>query len=196
MIKFILLSILCFIPTRDPRELNKTRIVKQQVDIIELNHVLNENGAPVLDQLIFWKDIGPQRIVSRRERIQLLRTDPIYFHFRNYSHEYEVIDFRLIEDKKAHRCNYSEVEIEELKKAGYESSDIQLFKTNGYWMGGPMSPKYDAKTKYYYVKFYDKKDKINRYIYATHYRETSTRYDPEMLHRNILPKPDRDELEK
>lgn len=132
-----------------------------RVDLIEVNHVLDEYALPVFDQLIFW---------------------------RWHAHEgcYHVHAWRLMRDARTcedikHRQAW-EANIDQMRRNCNWTLGIRTYR--GKFIGGPMMPEYSHVRRRWEVRWEEKG--IDRLVTAPHFSETWTQYDRERRDQKVF----------
>jgi hypothetical protein len=138
-------------------------VAEDTIDTIEINHLYDELGRHVLDQMIFWN--------SNRNA---------------YMDNKEVLCWILIKNGRR-PCSKEELEI--IKR---QWRNAKVVFPRGYeptiWMG--INIKYERHTDMYNFTFIDTSD-IMRRVRSKTIMETWTQHDPELAHRQFLPKEQR-----
>lgn len=164
--------------------------VEDEVDLIEINHLYNDDGSLILDQIIYYK-MKPTYVFEDGNRVG--------------GYGFEVVDWRSI-PKSLARETLSGKElidkrnafIQEWKKK-YPKSIPPPFTPS--FNGGSYVPRKEYSTGDYYQIFFDTEYSqsssfLPRKIKAKAVIETWTQYDPELEARELVPDDRRIKLSK
>lgn len=138
-------------------------VIENQFDMVELNHIYNDDAVPVLDQLIFWDWHRPtkQFVVQAWIIVKDGRDETDAEHFQWWR---EMVLRRRAELGRTNGFNCQQ-------------------RYRGKYVGSPMGPR--AEGRGYVCRFV--KDGRAFELRAKCMRETWTMHDPERVNRDVFP---------
>jgi len=152
-------------------------VVEDHVDLIEVNHVYDENGVISLDQIILW-DYNYSPITKKLEFVVVAWCNLSPKLYREQLSRQERI-------KRQEKFNGRWI-----KKYGRHFPAPNI-NPNFIWRVG--CPRYDHERKLWFIV--ETKSGIIRKIYGTGFKESWTQYDPEIENKDILPSTKRRQLQ-
>ena len=165
-------------------------LIEDEVDLIEINHLYNNSGSLVLDQVIYYK-FKPTFVFKNGDRTS--------------GHDLEIVDWRCI-PKHLAREQLSGKELIDKRNAfvqewknKYPKSEPPPFTPS--FIGKTYIPRKDYSTGNYYQIFFDtsysqRSAYLPRKIKSKAVIETWTQYDPEVDARRLVPDDQRIKLSK
>jgi hypothetical protein len=142
--------------------------LKDHVDMVEINHFYNEQGALVFDQVIYWDWNGAEG-------------------------RFEVVDWRLIKNARAELTEAERFKLQQIQPVMMIKDGSQVrMPVVPEWIG---SPKVPIKRAGICKSIFWDGDQL-REVTCGFVRETWTQHDPELQDRNKLPRQHRRLLSK
>ena len=141
--------------------------IRDDFDEVGVNHIYNDYGGHVLDQMIFWN-------WDRCERKRRVEAWVVLRNCRQKTKEGEE-EFKKARDKHVEQIKDP---VERQKARGH----IQY---KGEYIGGPNCPRELHGLNLFVTKFQNNGTK--RIIFTKHMKETYTYYDPERENRKLFP---------